>query len=101
MPPYDKMSLWRYFIMLTNEIQKMKITGKEIYGIYKTDICYVSRDEIERTLQIIVPETTPNQGEPDSPEGLEIGSKNVYGHPYFWSEPTLSLIEQFFKKHIK
>ena len=45
--------------------------------------------------------TTPNQGEPDSPEGLEIGSKNVYGHPYFWSEPTLSLIEQFFKKHMK
>ena len=34
MPPYDKMSLWRYFIILTNEIQKMKITGKEIYGIY-------------------------------------------------------------------
>jgi len=25
--------------------------------------------------------TTPNQGEPDSPEGLEIGSKNVYEHP--------------------
>lgn len=109
--------------------------------------------------------TTPNQGEPDSPEGLEIGSKNVYehpelsdqitcmnyvkkelpsppvlmmhgtaddtvapnqsiqlykklkeeekdatfylvegadhGHPYFWCEPTLSLIEQFFKKHMK
>lgn len=79
MPPYDKMSLWRYFIMLTNEIQKMKITGKEIYGIYQPDICYVSRDEIERTLQIIVPETTPNQGEPDSPEGLEIGSKMSMG----------------------
>lgn len=109
--------------------------------------------------------TTPNRGEPDSPEGLEIGSKNVYehpelsdqitcmnyvkkelpsppvfmmhgasddtvapnqsiqlykklkeeekdatfylvegadhGHPYFWSESTLSLIEQFFKKHMK
>ena len=109
--------------------------------------------------------TTPNQGEPDSPEGLEIGSKNVYehpelsdqitcmnyvkkelpsppvlmmhgtaddtvapnqsiqlykklkeeekdatfylvegadhGHPYFWCEPTLSLIEQFFKKYMK
>lgn len=57
MPPYDKMSLWRYFIMLTNEIQKMKITEKEIYGIYQPDICYVSRDGIERTLQIIVPET--------------------------------------------
>ena len=25
--------------------------------------------------------TTPNQGEPDSPEGLEIGSTNVYEHP--------------------
>ena len=24
--------------MLTNEIQKMKITGKEIYGIYQPDI---------------------------------------------------------------
>ena len=87
--------------MLTNEIQKMKITGKEIYGIYQPDICYVIRDGIERTLQIIVPETAPNQGEPDSPEGLEISSKNVYGHPYFWSEPTLSLIEQFFKEHMK
>lgn len=303
MPPYDKMSLWRYFIMLTNEIQKIKITGKESYGIYQPDICYVNRNGIERTLQVIVLETaqdpdkkypailhvqgsawkkqdvykrvgvmeelakkgfvtailqyreseiapfpapvedaktgirflrknaekfnidpeniflmgdssggntafitaftadmdcmdtdvykeysckvnavvdlygvscvkieedfptTPNQGEPDSPEGLEIGSKNVYehpelsdqitcmnyvkkelpsppvlmmhgtaddtvapnqsiqlykklkeeekdasfyliegadhGHPYFWCEPTLSLIEQFFKKHMK
>ena len=24
-----------------------------------------------------------------------------HGHPYFWCEPTLSLIEQFFKKHMK
>lgn len=119
--------------MLTKEIQKMKITGEEIYGVYQPDICYVNRDGVERTLQIIIPETaqdsnkkypailhvqgsawkkqdvykeysckvnavadlygvscvkikedfptTPNQGEPDSPEGLEIGSKNVYEHP--------------------
>ena len=289
--------------MILEDIQTKKITGKEIYGIYQPDICYVYRDGIERTLQVIIPETaqdpdkkypailhvqgsawkkqdvykrvgvmeelakkgfvtailqyreseiapfpapvedaktgirflrknaeqfkidpeniflmgdssggntafitaftadmdcmdtgvykeysckvnavidlygvscvkikedfptTPNQGEPDSPEGLEIGSKNVYehpelsdqitcmnyvkkelpsppvlmmhgtaddtvapnqsiqlykklkeeekdatfylvegadhGHPYFWCEPTLSLIEQFFKKHMK
>ena len=289
--------------MILEDIQTKKITGKEIYGIYQPDICYVNRDGIERTLQVIIPETaqdpdkkypailhvqgsawkkqdvykrvgvteelakkgfvtailqyreseiapfpapvedaktgirflrknaeqfkidpeniflmgdssggntafitaftadidcmdtcvykeysckvnavidlygvscvkikedfptTPNQGEPDSPEGLEIGSKNVYehpelsdqitcmnyvkkelpsppvlmmhgtaddtvapnqsiqlykklkeeekdatfylvegadhGHPYFWCEPTLSLIEQFFKKHMK
>lgn len=289
--------------MILEDIQTKKITGKEIYGIYQPDICYVNRDGIERTLQIIIPETaqdsnkkypvilhvqgsawkkqdvykrvgvmedftkkgfvtailqyreseiapfpapvedaktgirflrknaerfnidpgniflmgdssggntafitaftadmdcmdtevykeysckvnavvdlygvscvkikedfptTPNQGEPDSPEGLEIGGKNVYehpelsdqitcmnyvkkelpsppvlmihgaaddtvapnqsiqlykklkeedkdvtfylvegadhGHPYFWSEPTLSLIEQFFRKHMK
>ena len=24
-----------------------------------------------------------------------------HGHPYFWCEPTLSLIEQFFKKYMK
>ena len=66
---------------------------------YISQIFYVSRDEIEKLLQIIVPETTPNQGEPDSPEGLEIGSKNVSWHPYFWSEPTLSLIEQFSKTY--
>ena len=289
--------------MILEDIQTKKITGKEIYGIYQPDICYVNRDGIERTLQVIIQETaqdpdkkypailhvqgsawkkqdvykrvgvmeelakkgfvtailqyreseiapfpapvedaktgirflrknaeqfkidpeniflmgdssggntafitaftadmdcmdtgvykeysckvnavidlygvscvkikedfptTPNQGEPDSPEGLEIGSKNVYehpelsdqitcmnyvkkelpsppvlmmhgtaddtvapnqsiqlykklkeeekdatfylvegadhGHPYFWCEPTLSLIEQFFKKHMK
>lgn len=43
--------------MLTKEIQKMKITGEEIYGIYQPDIPYVNRDGVKRTLQVIIPET--------------------------------------------
>lgn len=36
--------------MILEDIQTKKITGKEIYGIYQPDICYVNRDGIERTL---------------------------------------------------
>ena len=43
--------------MILEDIQTKKITGKEIYGIYQPDICYVNRDGIERTLQVIIPET--------------------------------------------
>lgn len=39
--------------MILEDIQTKKITGKEIYGIYQPDICYVNRDGIERTLQIL------------------------------------------------
>ena len=39
------------------EVQKLTADGTERYGIYKHDVCYVNRDGIERTLQMIVPET--------------------------------------------
>ena len=39
------------------EVQKLTADGMERYGIYKHDVCYVNRDGIERTLQMIVPET--------------------------------------------
>lgn len=42
---------------MAQEIRKKKATGKEIYGIYHPDICYVNRNGIKRTLQIITPET--------------------------------------------
>ena len=34
--------------------------GTEIYGLYKHNVCYVERDGVERTLQMIVPEFAPN-----------------------------------------
>ena len=39
------------------EVQKLTADGTERYGIYKHDVCYVNRDGIGRTLQMIVPET--------------------------------------------
>ena len=35
------------------EVQKLTADGTERYGIYKHDVCYVNRDGIERTLQMI------------------------------------------------
>lgn len=46
--------------MTLEDINTKKITGEEIYGVYQPDICYVNRDGIERTLQVIIPETTQN-----------------------------------------
>lgn len=34
----------------------LKTTGKEVYSIYKHDVCYEERNGIQRTLQMIVPE---------------------------------------------
>ena len=34
----------------------LEANGKEVYGLYKHDVCYVERDGIKRTLQMIVPE---------------------------------------------
>ena len=36
------------------EVQKLTADGTERYGIYKHDVCYVNRDGIGRTLQMIV-----------------------------------------------
>ena len=42
---------------IIKKINIKKATGEEIYGIYQPDICYVNRNGIERTLQMIIPET--------------------------------------------
>lgn len=39
------------------EVGKITADGTEMYGLYKHDVVYVNRDGIERTLQMIVPET--------------------------------------------
>ena len=36
---------------------KLKVTGKEMYGLYKPDVVYETIDGVERTLQMVVPET--------------------------------------------
>ncbi|MCQ2557275.1 MAG: alpha/beta hydrolase [Ligilactobacillus sp.] len=36
---------------------KLKATGKEMYGLYKPDVVYETIDGVERTLQMVVPET--------------------------------------------
>ena len=38
------------------EVHVLKADGTEVYGLYKHDVCYVERDGIQRTLQMIVPE---------------------------------------------
>lgn len=38
------------------EVHTLTASGKEVYGLYKHDVCYVERDGIKRTLQMIVPE---------------------------------------------
>ena len=37
-------------------VHMLEATGKEVYSLYKHDVCYVNRDGVERTLQLIVPE---------------------------------------------
>lgn len=39
------------------EVHALVANNKEVYGIYLHDICYVERDGIQRTLQMIVPES--------------------------------------------
>lgn len=43
------------------EVHKITANGTESYGIYKHDVVYVSRNGIERTLQMIVPETNAKE----------------------------------------
>lgn len=37
-------------------VHYLKADGTEVYGVYKHDVCYVERDGVKRTLQMIVPE---------------------------------------------
>lgn len=37
-------------------VQHLEADGTEVYGLYKHDVCYVERDGVKRTLQMIVPE---------------------------------------------
>lgn len=39
----------------------LEADGTEVYGVYKHDVCYVQRDGVERTLQMIVPEMKPDK----------------------------------------
>lgn len=39
------------------EVGKITADGTEMYGLYKHDVVYVNRDGIERTLQMMVPES--------------------------------------------
>lgn len=43
------------------EVHKITADGTEMYGLYKHDVVYVNRDGIERTLQMIVPETNSEE----------------------------------------
>ena len=45
---------------MTN-VKYLEADGTEVYGIYKHDVCYVERDGIQRTLQMIVPEMKPDK----------------------------------------
>lgn len=38
------------------EVHMLEASGNEVYGIYKHDVCYVERNGVQRTLQMIVPE---------------------------------------------
>lgn len=42
-------------------VHYLKADGTEVYGIYKHDVCYVERDGVQRTLQMIVPEMKPDK----------------------------------------
>lgn len=37
-------------------VHTLKADGTEVYGLYQHDVCYVERDGVKRTLQMIVPE---------------------------------------------
>ena len=45
--------------------------------------------------------TNPRNGLCSEGQGATVVEGADHGHPYFWCEPTLSLIEQFFKKYMK
>lgn len=45
---------------MTN-VKYLEADGTEVYGIYRHDVCYVERDGIQRTLQMIVPEMKPDK----------------------------------------
>ena len=38
------------------QVHTLTAEGDEEYSLYKHDVCYVERDGIKRTLQMIVPE---------------------------------------------
>lgn len=42
-------------------VHYLKADGTEVYGVYKHDVCYVERDGVKRTLQMIVPEMKPDK----------------------------------------
>lgn len=42
-------------------VHYLKADGTEVYGVYKHDVCYVERDGLKRTLQMIVPEMKPDK----------------------------------------
>lgn len=43
------------------DVHFLEADGTEVYGIYKHDVCYVERDGVARTLQMIVPEMKPDK----------------------------------------
>lgn len=53
------------------EVKHLEATGNEVYGIYKHDVCYVERNGVKRTLQMIVPESR-NMGERTYPAILYV-----------------------------
>ncbi len=43
------------------DVYFLEADGTEVYGIYKHDVCYMEKDGIQRTLQMIVPEMKPDK----------------------------------------
>ena len=43
------------------DVHFLEADGTEVYGIYKHDVCYMEKDGIQRTLQMIVPEMKPDK----------------------------------------
>lgn len=43
------------------DVHYLEADGTEVYGIYKHDVCYMEKDGIQRTLQMIVPEMKPGK----------------------------------------
>ena len=43
------------------DVHYLEADGTEVYGIYKHDVCYMEKDGIQRTLQMIVPEMKPDK----------------------------------------
>lgn len=43
------------------QVHYLEADGTEVYGVYKHDVCYMEKDGIQRTLQMIVPEMKPDK----------------------------------------